>query len=55
MDQEYESKLAEVKRKYEETLQQRIDNGEMINFCGFWISKDTYKNMIDACHKLVNK
>lgn len=52
---EYQDRLDRVKKHREVVLQQRINNGEMVNFCGNWISKETYELIVGNCQKLADK
>ena len=54
-EQEYEDMLERKRIKDEEILQQKIDAGLMVEFGGKWISKSTYKLIIDNCLKLGDK
>ena len=54
-EQEYQDMLERKRIEDERILQQKIDAGLMIEFCGEWIHKSTYKIIMDNCFKLVDK
>ena len=54
-EQEYEDMLERKRIKDEETLQQKIDAGLMVDFGGKWIHKSTWKLIMDNCLKLGDK
>ena len=54
-EKEYEDMLERKRIKEAEILQQKIDAGLMVEFGGKWISKSTYKLIIDNCLKLGDK
>ena len=54
-EQEYQDMLERKRIEDERILQEKIDAGLMINFRGKWISKETYKIIMDNCFKLANK
>ena len=54
-EQEYQDMLERKRIENERILQEKIEARLMINFCGEWISKETYKIIMDNCFKLANK
>ena len=54
-EQEYEDMLERKRIKDEEILQQKIDAGLMVEFGGKWITKSTWKLIMDNCLKLGDK
>ena len=54
-EQEYQDMLERKRIEDERILQEKIDAGLMVEFCGEWIHRSTYKIIMDNCFKLTNK
>ena len=54
-EQEYEDMLEKKRIKEQEILQEKIDAGLMVNFCGEWINRSTYDLIMSQCLKLADK
>ena len=54
-EQEYQDMLERKRIEDERILQEKIDAGLMVEFCGEWISKETYKIIMSQCLKLADK
>lgn len=54
-EQEYQDMLEKKRIKEEETLQQKIDAGMMVEFGGKWIHRTTYDLIMSQCLKLGDK
>ena len=54
-EQEYQDMLERKRIEDERILQEKIDAGLMVEFCGEWITKKGYKLIMDSCFKLTNK
>ena len=54
-EQEYQDMLERKRIEDERILQEKIEAGLMVNFCGEWISKEVYKIIMSQCLKLADK
>ena len=54
-EQEYQDMLERKRIEDKRILQEKIDAGLMVNFCGEWISKEVYKIIMSQCLKLADK
>lgn len=54
-EQEYQDMLECKRIENERILQEKIEAGLMINFCGEWINRSTYDLIMSQCLKLADK
>ena len=54
-EQEYQDMLERKRIEDEKILQEKIDAGLMVNFCGEWIHRSTYDLIMSQCLKLADK
>ena len=54
-EQEYQDMIERKRIEDERILQEKIDAGLMVEFCGKWISKEVYKIIMSQCLKLADK
>lgn len=54
-EQEYQDMLERKRIEDERILQEKIEAGLMVNFCGEWINRSTYDLIMSQCLKLADK
>ena len=54
-EQEYQDMLERKRIENERILQEKIEAGLMVNFCGEWINRSTYDLIMSQCLKLADK